>query len=791
MRDLIPRLKALVVELRDRRVLRVAAVYIVAAVAVSEAADVMLPRLGVPDWAVTLVVALAALGLPVAVALAWAFDVTPEGVRPASSSRDPSTPRPDPSDRRPGTWVALALIAFVLLLAGTGLWVRWRTDSAGPVDSGTIAVLPFSFRGGDQYAYLGNGMVDLLSTKLDGAGSLRAVGSRAVLGIVRQTAAELDDEAAKVVARRVGAGLYVLGQVVEVSGRLHLSASVHRRGDAGVPVQASVEGAAENIFGLVDELAAQLLSDIAGGPGARVTRVAAATTHSLPALRAYLEGEEMLRGGHFPSALESFRRAIEEDSTFALAYYRLSIAAEWSGQYVAPEAAEQAYRLSGRLSAHDRRLVEALLAWRRGDALEAERLYRAIVGTYPDDVEAWFQLAEVLFHHSPWRGGSVAESREAFERVIAYEPDHVTSLWHLARIAAVEERTTALDSLVQRVVELAPEGDRVIELQSLQAFTSDDELGKAAVEEALHDALDLTRFMTVWNIAAYARDVRGAHRIAAVLTHPSRAPQTRGTGHLIRAHMELALGRPDAAARELEAVEGVDTAAALLHEALFALHPGPPPSPDALRAARRRLQEWDPSTHPHTTDGQLYFDPATPARAEARSFLLGVLSARLKDPEAAEDARRSLDALVRDGAYAGLASDYSRVVRAEMAMAAGDTAAAVEHLERMRGEVWYSGTIQSPIMSQPYARYRRAEALEAAGRIEEALTWFGSFDEVGPYDMAFAGVAALRRGRISEQLGDPAAAAAYRRALELWTDAEPAYDPLVAEARAGLGRTGG
>ena len=139
------------------------------------------------------------------------------------------------------------------------------------VEEGVVAVLPFSFRGSDQYEYLGAGMVDLLTTKLDGAGSLRAVGPRAVLGVVRQAGGDLDPPAAEGVARRLRAGLYVLGQVVEVNGRVQLSASVHRVGESAAPVPASVQGDSENIFALVDELAARLLSGLAGGPGARVT----------------------------------------------------------------------------------------------------------------------------------------------------------------------------------------------------------------------------------------------------------------------------------------------------------------------------------------------------------------------------------------------------------------------------------------------------------------------------------------------------------------------------------------
>jgi len=68
-------------EMKRRRVFRVMAVYGVVAFGLIEAADIMVPRMALPDWTVTFVVGLALLGFPIAIVLAWAFDLTPEGVQ--------------------------------------------------------------------------------------------------------------------------------------------------------------------------------------------------------------------------------------------------------------------------------------------------------------------------------------------------------------------------------------------------------------------------------------------------------------------------------------------------------------------------------------------------------------------------------------------------------------------------------------------------------------------------------------------------------------------------------------
>src|SRR5205814_3467978 len=201
---------------------------------------------------------------------------------------------------------------------------------------------------------------------------------------------------------------------------------------------------------LVDALTARLIAGASGGGGGgEIARVAALTTTSLPALKNYLEGESAYRRGLFDKALDAFQRATSQDSTFALAWYRLSLTAEWFSRGDLERAsAERAVQFMGRLSEHDRLMLQAFLAWRRGGAREAERLYQSVVGAYPDDVEAWVQLGEVWFHYGPLRGRSTTLSRSAWQHVVKLEPEHVLAIYHLARIASLEGNHRELDSLV-------------------------------------------------------------------------------------------------------------------------------------------------------------------------------------------------------------------------------------------------------------------------------------------------------------------------------------------------------
>jgi serine/threonine-protein kinase len=328
------------------------------------------------------------------------------------------------------TMTPIRLALGALLLVGA-VWaiVTSLPRPRGPISPTRIAVLPFSIRGSGRFAYLGEGLVDLLSRNMDGAEDLRSVDPGTVLTAVVRSggAGVLDTARGRAVAQRLGAGLYILGSVLAAGGRLRIQAMVYEQEplpSTAIP-QASVEGDTSELFELVDRLSRALLVGRSHGVSMRLAQTAALTTHSLPALKVYLGAERELRAGedHFDSAVAGFQRATTEDSSFALAYYRLAVAAGWAGRWsVVGPAAKRALGLGNRLGDRERRLLLAYDAFRRGAAEDGERQYRAILDDYPDDLEAEFELANLLYHYNPLRGRSRAEAQELFERVLTLDP---------------------------------------------------------------------------------------------------------------------------------------------------------------------------------------------------------------------------------------------------------------------------------------------------------------------------------------------------------------------------------
>lgn len=670
-------------------------------------------------------------------------------------------------------------------------------EASAPARS-VIAVLPFVVRGNREYTYLAEGLVDLLSTTLDGAGEVRTVDPRALLGHIAREHEQrgsdrthFDPASACAVAERFGAGSFVLGSVIEAGGRLRICATLYDATSRGTPaiVAAEVAGSGESgVFDLVDEIARRLLAGQSADPGARLSRLAALTTESLPALKAYLRGEGEFRAGRYLQALDAFQSAANEDPSFALAYYRLSsAAAAVANLELAREASARAAQHQHRLAYHDRALLDAQRAWLQGAADDAERHYTAIVDTYVDDMEAWFLLGDVQFHHNPRRGRSVTEAREAFERALQYDPEHVSSLVHLARVAALEGRVDELDALVDRVLKLSPAGDRALSMRALRAYAVGNEIEKARVLTALGRARALAVGIAFTDIVLYARDIDGAHRLAKVLSKLTRATEERALCHLVLAHLELASGRHRSARNELAAAASFDAAWALELRASFATLPFVSLPRAELVAVREALENWSDAGSAAPRRNQV-LAAHNELHGVLRDYLIGLVSVRLGDERAAAAAARRLEESNGDATRHRFAGALARTVRASAAASCDAREEALRLLGGPDEELWYQQSVTSPFISRAFERYLRAELLASMGRDEEAVSWYGTLGESSPYEIIYLAPAHFRQGELYERKGDAVRAANhYAWCARLWKGCDESLAPMR-DAAAGKAR---
>jgi serine/threonine-protein kinase len=680
---------------------------------------------------------------------------------------------------------AVAAVATLVFLAG-------RTRPVAPAaELGTaVAILPFAVNGPDSLG-LGTGMVNLLATKLDGAGELRTVDARTLTAhVAEKERPPLDPAAGARVARRFAARYFVLGDLLDVGGRLRVSASLYEVGRDRPIATAASEGATGQLFALVDSVASRLLA--ARGTAFKVSSLAAYTTGSLPALKAFLEGEYAIRIGDFDAAAAAYQRAVETDSTFALAWYRLSEAGEYLlREDLATGAATQAQRWSERLPERERTLLSARLAARRGDVKRAAELLTGVTHARPDDVEAWTQLAELRFHDGPWRGEPISRSTEAWERAGELDPGLAAPPLHLGRIAALEGRGEALDSLlgVLRTVTRRPPGgsrEQYVEERVLRAFVFGDSAEQAARLAELREVGEVSQVLSFWNVAVFGGEVEAAVRIAEELSLPTYTRRVRASSMGALGWLHAAQGQWEEAHHDLDRLAELDPRRAVQYGAMIDLLP-------FRQVPAARLAAWEPRVAALATDSTpqdvtTWFDPHSALHRQVRDYLGALLAGHRGDRgrllvTAAALQRDTVEAL------SAVPLDLARGLRAEALLRAGDSAGAAQLLDGLQMLSFYQNAVNSPFVNLARERWLHAEALAASGQTEEALRWLLSFEQHSIYDLAYAAPAAVRRGEILEQLGRPAeAAVAYRRALHLWRHSEAAGMPLLQRARDGLAR---
>ena len=165
-------LAAFVAELRRRRVFRVAAVYAGVAFVIIQIIDGAFGYLRIPEWVGTTVIVLVLLGFPVAIGLAWAFDITEKGI---VRTRGRSKGKPGTSNR--------ALIAVAVLAVIVAVW-GWkdRLLPGGPAPITSIAVLPLDdYVGNPDQAYFVDGMTEAITSRLSQIAALKVIARTSVM----------------------------------------------------------------------------------------------------------------------------------------------------------------------------------------------------------------------------------------------------------------------------------------------------------------------------------------------------------------------------------------------------------------------------------------------------------------------------------------------------------------------------------------------------------------------------------------------------------------------------------
>ena len=470
--------------------------------------------------------------------------------------------------RRPRhrTRLAVAVIAVAALLivtVGVGVSRGWFRRKDPSLDDRLVAVTPFRVATADaSLHYLREGMLDLLSAKLTGQGGMRATEPRLMLDAWRHAGgserADLTREDALQLASRLGAGRLLLGDVVGTPTRIVLSAALIDVPGGTERARVSEEGAPDSLAYIVDRLAARLLASTSAEEETRVSQLAGI---ALPALRAYLDGQAKLRRGDAEAAARDFTRALDVDSTFALAGLGLHMASSWYGD---PQLGARGMRIAwterAKLSPRDRTMLEAVVGPRYpapSSTREIKEAREEFLRLAPDRAEAWYLLGDQLFHYGLALGIPDARERALahFKRAMALDSTFVVGYIHLVPLAA-SLGDTATARRAERL-RLAADTSRRwhLEYEWAQAHRRNDMASLRAVWDTIDAEPQPRAFLD--GVLAYAIfDGTGARDVPRILQQLLRTAATERDRRLIHrfAHdISLVLGQPSEAQRHLEA----------------------------------------------------------------------------------------------------------------------------------------------------------------------------------------------------------------------------------------------
>ena len=345
-------------------------------------------------------------------------------------------------------WVGAG--AVVVLLAAAGVYAM---RSGGGVEGDprrSLIVFPFRNETGDaERDWLEGGAANILGLTLDHWRELTVYDDERTRALLRQARiddpASLDVEQARELARKARVGTLVLGAIRERRDTLVIEAKLHDvRSGSRISTEIVRVAAGLDPRAAFDTIASRILRVGRVPPGEHPGAVAQ-TTSSLDAYRMYLAGMDALQGFHTDSARHLFERAVETDSTFALAYLRLVQTLGWARPQprneVRRELARKAQRHGAALPARLRTLIEVELAQREDAWERARQLARALVVRDSLDAEAWYQLGEAEYHHASFRiphtdsMGNAGRALRAFETALA-----IDSGYHLAYRHVVDLR---------------------------------------------------------------------------------------------------------------------------------------------------------------------------------------------------------------------------------------------------------------------------------------------------------------------------------------------------------------
>lgn len=538
-------------ELKRRNVFRVGIAYAVASWLLLQIADVLIDNIGAPEWVFPTLLMVLGIGFPLALLFAWAFELTPEGIK-----RESEIDRSESTTHRSGGALNMAVIAMLVMIAVYFIWEsRFKASSGAPgkpvaeiagsderiaaparadagavpggpgtaastvasaptLDANAIAVLPFANRSNvEEDLFFTDGIHDDLLTQLAKIDALKVISRTSVMGY-RDTTKRIPEIAAELGVgvvleggvQRAGNRVRINAQLIDVNTDEHLWAETFDR-----------EMTIENIFDIQSEITGQIVTAIKGElSDSEREAIAERPTDSLEAWEAFLQSRAIIAEPEYQAqkylrAEKFIVQAVEADPDFAEAwvdYASIILNGIWIGHDDTPEQRQRTRNMIARARAlapdnPDVKRIEAEYEYRVNlDYARALSLLNEARNLAPGNVRVYEDLGATLRRLGRWE-----ESVAAFEQALALDPLNAFIASTLVETLWMMNEIDRMSAMIDRWLPRAPDSPFLINMKARSLVLKNGDL--PAAQRLLRDARSNGKrgsgFADAW-VASLGRD---------------------------------------------------------------------------------------------------------------------------------------------------------------------------------------------------------------------------------------------------------------------------------------------
>ena len=436
-------------ELKRRKVYRVAAAYIIAAGFIIQIASAVFPAWELPNWAFRFVVVLLLIGFPISLILAWAYDLTPQGIR--------ATPAPRTHRRQN----LIMLIAIGVVVSAVGGFFLFPRASARNVEK-SIAVLPFqSLSDEKENAYFADGMQDDILTNLSKIGDLKVISRMSVMSYRGDGVRN-----AREIGKALGVATLLEGSVRRAGNRVRVNVQlINANNDEHIWAE-DYDRDLTDVFAIQTDLAQKIASALQAklSPNEK-ERFDRRPTQNPDAYLLFIQAHDYAnRPDMLPDtslkAEQLFEQATKLDPNFALAFAGLSMVESWlyhssdpvpARREKARTAANEALRLQPDLPEGHLALGFSYYYGDR-DYERALAEFEIAKRGLPNEAQAYMAIGAIQRRQGRW-----VESTANLEKAAELDPKNSSVLLNLGYNYMSTRNFEAADKIFDRGIEAAPE----------------------------------------------------------------------------------------------------------------------------------------------------------------------------------------------------------------------------------------------------------------------------------------------------------------------------------------------